>query len=167
LPSPKQPPELVDVFKPLKTLPKPFPSAEADLSLVDWRWARARGFYDPSTKRWDESKGGLEAYLVDVWRRKGAKRSEDWATWNCEEGQGASKRKAAPSKSKRVRRGSAFAGARFSLEGGEGVVESALAGERGGDEPIPDPDMNLDGLEPIDLFFGGNGDKYNLFTFFK
>jgi hypothetical protein len=32
--------------------------------LVDIRWAKALGFFDPSSGEWDASKGGLEGYLA-------------------------------------------------------------------------------------------------------
>jgi hypothetical protein len=34
------------------------------LSLVDWRWAAKKGFWDPSLRKWDESKGGFGAYIT-------------------------------------------------------------------------------------------------------
>ncbi len=43
------------------------------LTLVDWRWARAKGFYDPFSKTWNEEKGGLEAYLEAVKRRRSSR----------------------------------------------------------------------------------------------
>jgi hypothetical protein len=47
---------------------------ESSLSLVQWRWARARGFYSSETRQWNEAKGGLKGYLKDVQRRRIKKR---------------------------------------------------------------------------------------------
>ncbi len=37
---------------------------------MDWRWARARGFYDGEKRRWDESRGGVAGYIHDARKRR-------------------------------------------------------------------------------------------------
>ncbi len=80
-------PSIDDLFKPL--LPPPMNSTIYDLierstsppdsdslALVDWRWARAWGFFDAKTREWVEAMGGLGGYLDEKRRRADVKRAK-------------------------------------------------------------------------------------------
>lgn len=42
------------------------------MSLVDWRWAASKGFWDSANRCWNEAMGGMEGYLKE---RENMKRS--------------------------------------------------------------------------------------------
>jgi hypothetical protein len=58
-------------YRPLQRLPDLEPPP---LSLVDWRWARAKGYYNAETREWNEDRGGVQGYLRDVEERRSSKR---------------------------------------------------------------------------------------------
>lgn len=67
------PPPLGESSHTLLLRPPSPPHDVEDFALVDWRWARAWGYYDSTTRRWDEAKGGLRGY-VDERRRRAMER---------------------------------------------------------------------------------------------
>jgi hypothetical protein len=109
------------------------------MSLVDWRWARAKGYYDGSRKEWNEAKGGMGGYLKDAMARREKKKKNSLKFF--------SQRPA--SADFRVAR--SVAQPRQWETTGSSARGGGDGGEGGGGVLL----MNLGGLEPIDLFGGG------------
>jgi hypothetical protein len=115
------------------------------LSLVDWRWARIKGFYDAESKQWNEAKGGVSAYLKEIQRRRKVKRRRGNRGWG---------RDAGARRSKKFEGAMAVAMMR-TLRGPDVDVEGARTQKIVEAPCAVFAEMNFDGLEPIDLFSGG------------
>jgi hypothetical protein len=111
--------------------PPPLELHVFNLSLVDWRWARERGFYDAAACKWVESKGGVGGYINDLMARR--------------------LRKAKRAKGSRNRR--LFEVEKCPLVGVGGGVHFGARADAAEREGVRF-EMNLDGLDPIDLFGG-------------
>lgn len=119
------------------------------LSLVEWRWARNKGYYNAVERKWNDEKGGLKAYLEEIRKRQNEKKKKRGREW---------RKDLSSKRTKKFEDAMAAAMIRtLRRNGDKGPVEVFTSDESSGFVQPADVRMNVQGLEEMDLFCNGCG----------